>query len=111
MVYKKVFIKDGQITLGQKKVLAFMDDGEYLMILLKTSERTVREWQQYYFAVLDGYVDTGYTKDEIHQMVKTELFKELWGKKIKSTTQLDCEMWNVLFFNLRNWLALKFENH
>ncbi len=87
-----------------------LPDGDYLMMLIKQTDRTTRECQNHYFLILGQWsLDTGYTKNELHQMVKDELFKELFAD-VESTRDLTPEDWTILFWNLEQFLILKFEN-
>jgi hypothetical protein len=111
--YHRAEIKDGKFISDKerfKQSIASMPDGKYLWCLIKTQDRSPRDWQNYYFAILGEWsLDTGYTKDELHQMVKNELFPQLYEGKA-STTELDVDQWNMMMWNLENWLILKFEN-
>lgn len=110
--YHKAQIKDGKFISDRMKfreMISSMPDGSYLILLLKTEDKTPREWQNYYFAIIGEWsLDTGYTKDELHQMIKDELFPQLF--KVSSTTDLDTDQWKMLMWNLENWLIIKFEN-
>jgi hypothetical protein len=111
--YYRATVKDGKFKLRNSKVfnesIKYYQDGNYLVALYKMTDKTTREWQQLYFAVLGEWSnDTGLTKDELHDMIKAELFDELFEKT--STTDLTNREWNILFINLENFLILKFEN-
>lgn len=111
--YYKGVVKDGKFALKDRKSfddsLRYYQDGSYLLVLYKMTDKTTREWQQFYFAVLGEWSnDTGLTKDELHDLVKSELFPELFDAT--STTDLTVKEWNVLFLNLENFLIIKFEN-
>lgn len=110
--YHRAEIKNGKFISDKQRFndsMASMPDGQYLWCLIKTQDRTPRDWQNYYFAVLGEWsLDTGYTKDNLHQMVKADLFPELFTET--STTDLDADQWNMLIWNLENYLILKFEN-
>jgi hypothetical protein len=81
------------------------------MFLIKRFDRTEREWQNHYFAVLGEWsFDAGYTKADLHTLVKDELFTKLFDEPL-STASLTTEQWNIVFLNLENFLILKFENH
>jgi hypothetical protein len=85
-------------------------DGEYLVVLHSMKEKDLIEWRRFYFAQLGEWsVDTGYEKADLHQMVKDELFPELFEGET-STADLTNTQWNILFLNLQDWLILKFEN-
>lgn len=111
--YHRAEISNGKFISDKerfKSTMATMPDGRYLFCLIKTQDRTLRDWQNYYFAVLGEWsLDSGYSKDEIHQMVKTELFPQLYEQET-STRDLDEDQWNIMMWNLENWLILKFEN-
>ena len=111
--YHKAKIEKGKFVSNKerfKHMISTLPDGDYLFMLLKTQDRTPRDWQNYYFAIVGEWsLDTGYTKDDLHQMVKAELFPQLYESET-STTSLDSDQWQVLMWNLENWLILKFEN-
>lgn len=111
--YHKSYVKDGIYYLNDKKqfrdLTANLPDGPYLTIVCSVLNKTQREFQEMYFAQIGSWsLDTGYTKKELHEIIKNELFKELFDKT--STTDLNKKDWNILFLNLENWLILKFEN-
>lgn len=111
--YHKAKIKDGKFYSNRKlfqQRVSSLPDGEYVLMLIKLQDRTPREFQNHYFAILGEWsLDSGYSKDEIHQMVKEELFVDLFDDEI-STSDLTVEQWNIVFLNLENFLILKFEN-
>lgn len=114
--YHKGKIKDGILVLSNKQqfrsLVKSSPDCDCLLFLLKTSNRTQREWQEYYFAVLGAWsLDVGITKAELHELVKAELFQDLFDLDVASTTDMSNDEWNILMLNLENWLILKFENH
>ncbi len=114
MNYYRGSIQDGKFKMANRKAfeasIEHYPDGKYLVVLYKMTEKTTREWQEYYFAVLGEWCnDFGISKDQLHDEVKTELFPELF-EDITSTTNLTNEQWNILFLNLNNFLILKFEN-
>lgn len=111
--YHKAKIKNGEFVSDKRKfreTISTLPDGDYLFCLIKTEDRTPRDWQNYYFAILGEWsLDTGYAKGELHQMVKDQLFPQLYDN-FTSTTELDNDEWKIMMFNLENWLILKFEN-
>jgi hypothetical protein len=91
-------------------MIGSMPDGSYLLLLLKTEDKTAREWQNYYFAIIGEWsLDTGYTKKELHHLIKDDLFPQLFDGET-SSTELDTDQWKILMWNLENYLILKFEN-
>lgn len=112
--YYKSFVKDGKFKLRSRTAfdasIKHYRDGDYLVALYKITDKTTREWQEFYFVTLGGWSeDTGYTKSELHDIIKAELFAELFDGET-STTELNNTQWNILFINLEKWLTLKFEN-
>ena len=112
--YYKGTIKQGKFKLNNKKAfdssVSHFRDGNYLVALLNLTNKSQREWQAFYFAILGEWSnDVGLTKAELHDLVKSELFPDLFETET-STTDLSNEKWNILFFNLENFLILKFEN-
>lgn len=93
-----------------RDVVSSLPEGNYLFMLIKQNDRTTRENQNHYFLILGQWEnDTGYTRTELHDIVKNELFVELFDKPI-STTKLTNDQWTLVFFNLTNFLITKFEN-
>lgn len=111
--YFKAEIKDGKFISNKsyfRQGVSYMPDGKYVMMLLKETDKDVRECQNMYFAQLGQWsTDTGYSRNELHEMVKDELFVELFDQPI-STTELTKDQWTMVFLNLQNFLLLKFEN-
>jgi hypothetical protein len=111
--YHKAEIKNGKFISDKQRFrqsIGSLPDGRYLFCLISTQDRTPRDWQNYYFAILGEWsLDTGYTKDDLHQMIKSELFPQVFETET-STTALDGDQWQILMWNLENWLILKFEN-
>lgn len=87
-----------------------LPDGNYIYFLIKVTDKDRRECQNFYFAILGSWsLDTGFTRKELHSLVKEELFVSLFGEEI-STTDLTPQQWTIVFLELENWLILKFEN-
>lgn len=111
--YHKAKIVKGKFISDKKRFtdsVATMIDGDYLFCLIKSSDKTPREWQNYYFVIIGEWsLDVGYTKDELHQMIKDELFPQVFETET-STTDLTVEQWQILLWNLENFLVIKFEN-
>ena len=112
--YHAANIKDGKFKLRNKEqfkgMVANLPDGPYLVILMDMNSKDVRSNQNRYFAQLGEWSNnTGWLKDELHQLVKDELFTFLFGEAL-STTVLTSEQWTMVFFNLENFLIRKFEN-
>jgi len=111
--YHKAEIKNGKFVSDKqrfKDMVSSLPDGSYLMLLIKRSERTPRESQNYYFTQLGEWsLSTGWDKLSLHELIKSELFVELFDAPI-SSSDLDEEMWSIVFLNLENFLICKFEN-
>jgi len=111
--YHKAKIKKGKFIADKKLFLQRVEslpDGDYFHCLIKLSNRTQREYQNHYFAILGEWSqDFGWTKSELHDLVKEELFVNLFNEEI-STADLTVEQWNIVFLNLENFLIIKFEN-
>lgn len=112
--YHKATIKDGQFISDKKAFkerIKNLPDGNYFFVLIKQFDRTTRECQNHYFAILGEWSqDMGWSKSELHDYVKEHLFTELFGEEI-STANLTLEQWNIVFLNLENFLILRFENN
>ncbi len=110
--YFKAKIKEGKFISNKqyfKDSVASLPDGDYLHLLIKVSDRNQRENQNYYFAQLGEWADTGYSREELHEIVKNDLFVQLFDAPL-STTELTREQWSMVFFNLEVFLITKFEN-
>src|SRR5678816_3075267 len=76
-------IKDGKILEGKDQLGALIHslDGEYIFSALDlSSPNTVEEWRKLYFAlrdVLHEAVETGYTKKELHDVIKKKLIYDM----------------------------------
>lgn len=93
-----------------KSLVKNLPDGDYVMLLLSQNDKSTRDCQNRYFAILGEWsLDVGETKSHLHEMVKNELFFDLFGE-VASTTDLSADEWTVVFWNLENWLILKYEN-
>lgn len=105
--YCNAKIKDGKLF---NRSVSHMTDGDYILCLIKQHNGTTRDFQKLYFAQLGEWsYDTGWTKDMLHDLVKSELFVELFKEEI-STTDLTQAQWNILISELQSFLILKFEN-
>lgn len=103
----------GVLLLEDKKhflrSIRYMGEGDYVLHVMKRIDGNQRDMQKLYFAILGEWCnDTGWTKDELHTLVKDELFLELFDKT--STTDLDPTEWTILIMELENFLIIKFEN-
>src|SRR5688572_21213691 len=112
--YHKAKVKDGKFISDKKLFrdrVSSLPDGNYFMVLIKQFDRTPREWQNHYFALLGEWSnDMGWSKSDLHDYVKEHLFNELFDEEI-STADLTIEQWNIVFLNLENFLILRFENN
>lgn len=110
--YFPASIKDGQFKSDWqnfKNAVRNFSDGNYLLLLINTGNKDQRENQSKYFAIIGEWgLQFGYTKAEVHEIVKAELFPQLFTHT--STTDLDYNDWALLFVYLENFLILKFEN-
>jgi hypothetical protein len=111
--FTRAQVKEGKFHSDKvrfKERVSNLPDGEYLMLFMKQTDKDTRECQNHYFLILGQWsLDTGYTKTELHELVKDELFTELFGDAV-STKDLTPEQWTIAFFNLESFLILKFEN-
>lgn len=91
------------------KKIRKMQDGDYIVAIFKQINGTTREMQKLYFAILGEWMnDTGWTKDKLHDLVKEELFPQLF--LYTSTSQLTNKEWTILIREVDDFLILKFEN-
>ena len=111
--YFKAKIKNGKFYSDKQKFdagVANMPDGDYVHLLIKVSDRTPRESQNYYFVQIGEWANSvGYSKEDLHELVKDELFVELFDEP-RSTSDLTKEDWMIVFLNLETFLISKFEN-
>ena len=106
-------ISNGKLVLDNKDYfnnsIKNMSQGSYVIFLVRQDAKTIREFQNLYFAILGTWSeDTGWTKDDLHDLIKAELFPDITDKT--STQDLDTIEWHSLLLNLENFLLLKFEN-
>lgn len=114
MIFHSARIEKGKLKLSRKdqfdNVIGLSKDGPYVLILLSMNENDTRDCQNRYFAQLGEWSNNvGESKEFLHQMVKDELFTDLFEEPI-STTELTPEQWTMVFFNLENFLLLKYDN-
>lgn len=111
--YHGVDIKKGKIKFlnsNAKHLVANMPDGIYLVAIMSMNGKDTRDNQNRYYVQLGEWaLSTGWTKENLHDLVKEELFMELFDAPL-STTELDAEQWTMIFFQLENFLLRKFEN-
>jgi hypothetical protein len=106
-------IIEGSLIMEDKKQflrsIKHMDDGDYIVSIFKHIQGTSRDMQRTYFAILGEWSnDTGWKKDELHSLVKNELFPELFEST--STTSLTQYEWTLLVREVEDFLIIKFEN-
>ena len=114
MIFHSASIKNGKLKVSRKdkfdSIIGSMNDGPYVLIVLSMNEKDTRDCQNRYFAQLGEWSSvTGETKEFLHEMVKDELFADLFGKPL-STNDLTPEQWTMVFFNLENFFLLKYDN-
>ena len=112
--YTSAHIKKGKLYINKKEefngAIKTMPDGNYIFCLIKLNDKSNRDLQNQYFAILEEFsLSYGFTKMELHDLVKSELFPQLFDEET-STTELDNKQWNILLLNLESFLILKFEN-
>ena len=91
------------------RTIKHMSPGVYILHLFKQIEGTSRDFQKLYFAILGEWSnDTGWTKDELHRLVKDELFPQLFDAT--STSVLTHQEWTMLVREVDDFLIIKFEN-
>lgn len=97
----RVYVEKGKpITIDSED----LDEGMYIASLLKENPKTVEECRAYYFAMRDILADhIGYSKKEMHQLVKQHLIKEQTTKAL--TTDLE---WFDFLKNFKNWAFNEF---
>lgn len=76
-------IEKGTVLLGREKfksIIKNLENGQYLVHFTKISPKSKEEWRKYYFLLRDIlYEDgeTGYTKQQLHDLVKKEILMKL----------------------------------
>lgn len=114
MKYFDAKISNGQLLMrgGKEPFLrkvGQMPDGNYIVSIFKQINGTSRDMQKLYFAILGEWMnDTGWTKDALHELVKNELFPQLF--KQTSTSDLTSKEWTILIREVEDFLIIKFEN-
>lgn len=111
--YHGAQIKKGKLRFFNreaKNIIGTLPDGVYLVAVMSMNDKDVRDNQNRYFAQLGEWsLSTGWTKEDLHDLVKDELFTDMFDGPL-STTELDAEQWTMVFFQLENFLIKKFEN-
>lgn len=111
--YHGAEIKNGKLRFfnrESKNIIGTMPDGVYLVAVMSMNDKDTRANQNRYYVTLGEWsLSTGWTKEDLHDLVKEELFDELFEAPL-STTELDAEQWTMVFFQLENFLMRKFEN-
>jgi hypothetical protein len=111
--YHGAQIKNGKLRFfnrDSKNQINSLPEGTYLVAVMSMNDKDNRDNQNRYFAQLGEWsLSTGWTKEDLHELVKEELFVDLFDEAL-STTALDCEQWTMVFFQLENFLLRKFEN-
>jgi len=86
------------------------EDSVLLVAVMSMNEKSTRDNQNRYYVTLGEWASsTGWSKEDLHDLVKEELFNELFEEPL-STTELNAEQWTMVFFQLENFLMRKFEN-
>lgn len=110
--YHPAKIKSGQFFSDKKKFadrVSHLPDGDYIHMLIKVTNKTTREFQNYYFVFIGQWaLDYGWTKSDLHDYIKANLFTELFDEE-KSTTEMSQEEWTIVFLNLENFLIGLFD--
>lgn len=111
--YHGMELKNGKLKFlnkDSKNIISSMPDGIYLAAFMSMNSKNTRDNQNRYYVTLGEWVSsTGWTKEDLHDLVKEELFQELFDAPL-STTELDAKQWTMVFFQLENFLMRKFEN-
>ncbi|GEM_PF-3316083 len=101
----KLYIKNGRILVGHEDFLLTaknLPDGEYIYDFQPTNNRTVEEWRKYYFYLRDILFEegeTGYGREELHDIAKNSILHELHphlfenGVPCLSTRKLTSDGW------------------
>lgn len=77
-------IDNGRLVEGKDQLGALIHslNGEYIATFLDlSSPNTVEEWRKLYFAlrdILHESVETGYTKAELHEVIKLKIMEDMW---------------------------------
>lgn len=111
--YHGAEIKNGKLKFfnrESKNIIGTMPDGVYLVAVMSMNDKDTRANQNRYYVTLGEWaLSVGWSKEDLHDLVKEELFQELFDAPL-STTELDAEQWTMVFFQLENFLMRKFEN-
>lgn len=117
----KISIRGGKIHLGQESIdnmFHHASDGDYILSMYPLSKpKTLEEWRKLYFFLRDILFEdgeTGYTREELHDLVKDDIIRSLpgdcflGGVPIASTANLSHDGWQVLIKRFKEWAFEKF---
>lgn len=113
--YHKCKIEGGKLILNKDKfsnAVSVLPEGSYLLTLTKVSDRTIRESQNYYFAILTELSrHSGEEKQDLHEMVKGSVLKGMFPrwKTLTTTKMKTTDQWDMFIFNLGIWAFKNYE--
>lgn len=93
---QEITIENGKVTNGLPLL-----DGSYIIAVIPNHEKTIRQWQEYYYQVIDSYcLDTGNERYWTHRE-----FKKAHG--IESITDLKTNVeWQICINQLKCWALM-----
>lgn len=75
-------------------------EGSYICVIISNKEKTVKEYQMEYFAIIDEMcMSTGNDRYTIHEM-----FKDY--QKISSTRDIPIEQWQLVIWKLKEYCLI-----
>lgn len=112
--HKATIDEKGKLVLNRDKLanaVSALPAGRYLLSLIKTSDRTIRESQNYYFQILTELSRfSGEEKNDLHEMVKQTVLKGMFPRRKKlTTTALTEDQWDMFIMNLGIWTFNNYE--
>lgn len=108
----KIICEKGVIVYGSDGLNDILKklDGGFIIRFYKDDPHTIKEYRAYYFALRDIVYDvgeTGYTKKEIHDLVKAEVLPRVkpsgFTYKELSTKYLNIEGWKEFIELFKEW--------
>lgn len=86
-----------QLASGKITNTYILQDGRYLLNIIPIKDKTKKEFQENYFAVLDEICnDTGNKRYDLHNTFKKEV-------NIESIKNITIEEWPQILYKLKMW--------
>ena len=87
-----------------------MPDGDYLMFLIKISDKSPSEWMKFYRVIIsDVSQSVGESKEDLHQMLKECLDGVIKPGAEVSTKSLDTAQWQLYMDKVSEFLHKNYD--